>query len=405
MRVAALVHRFPSLSQTFVLNQITGLLEQGCDLEIFADGPDHAEQMHPDVSEWDLPSRTRYYGIPANYVNRLWHAGKLWRSGVGGSPQLRRRAIDIRRYGLEAASLRLLFEARALAERGPYDVVHAHFGPSGALAAQLRDVGALHGPIVTSFYGYDVTRVNAGRGYAFLFRHGDRFIAISERMRARLIALGCDPRRIIVHRLGVDLRRFEPVQRPARSYAHIVTIARFVPKKGLEYGLRAVAALARQRDIRYTIIGDGPLRHRLTALVHALRLEETVRFAGWQTQPAVIALLQQADVLLAPSATAGDGDAEGMPTAIIEAHALAVPVVATWHEGIPEVVTHGESGFLVAERDVAALSESLARLVESPELRRKMGEAGRALVMQQHDSRTLNRELLEIFADLRESAR
>jgi colanic acid/amylovoran biosynthesis glycosyltransferase len=268
-------------------------------------------------------------------------------------------------------------------------------------------MGALRGKLVTSFYGYDVSEFPRRRRrspYARLFARGDRFLAVSEEMRHNLIRSGCDPNRIVVQRLGVEPRRFAFAHDPAAARPfRILSIGRMVPKKGLEYGLMAVAALAREEPgIEYLIIGDGPRRNEIEGMVASLGLENVVRLAGWKTRPEIVDAMGSADVLLAPSVTAESGDAEGTPVAIMEALAAGLPVVSSLHAGIPEVVQEGRSGFLVPERDVPGLIAALRRLVRNPELRTRMGAQGRAAMAERHDIGKLNRRLLGIYRDLAE---
>jgi colanic acid/amylovoran biosynthesis glycosyltransferase len=296
---------------------------------------------------------------------------------------------------------RLRFESRAFRGEPPFDVIHAHFGPNGVRAVRLRERGVIEGPILTSFYGYDVGRRWTCEGYDRLFEKGDLFTALSEEMRRRLIAMGCPADRLIVHPLGVDIEQFSPRPRIAGRQMQILTIARLVPKKGVEFGLRAVAALIeRGVEAQYTIVGHGELRAKLESIAQGLGIRGSVRFAGPQPQSAIPRLLHESDVLLAPSVTAADGDAEGTPVVILEAQAMGVPVVSTMHAGTPEIVGDGKSGVLVAEGDVAALTERLARLRESPATRAEMGSSGRAIVVGNHDIRVLNRKLLGIYERL-----
>jgi colanic acid/amylovoran biosynthesis glycosyltransferase len=405
MRVAFLVSYFPSLSETFILDQITGLIDRGCDIDIFSDLPGKDDRVHPEVETYRL--RERAYELPSTqkYFERAVGAGRLLASNIGKSPGVQLRSLNVFSYGQRAVSLRLFYEAVACLSRGPYDVVHCHFGPNGLRGLMLRDIGALQGRLVTSFYGYDLSNYvrNRGRGcYSPLFSKGDLFLALSESMRRTLIELGCPEEKILVHHLGVDLNKFRSaLMRSNGGAVKILTIARLVQKKGIEYGIRAVAQLANAgRPVKYTIAGDGPLHDQLQRLIRDLGMSSVVKLEGWRRRPEVAELLADADILLAPSVTADDGDQEGTPVALMEAMAAGVAVISTHHSGIPEVIENGVSGFVVPVRSVDALSERLRYLIEHPQVRLHIGEAGRAAVQRKFDIGKLNDRLVQIYRDL-----
>lgn len=403
MRVAFLVNFFPNLSETFILNQATGLLDRGCEVDIYAGRSAGMLAIHPDVENYRLHERTHYLLISHNYVSYiLQEFGRPLVNffKVGGSPRL----STILRYGQRVMPLRLLREAAACLDREPYDVVHCHFGPNGLRGMMLREMGLIRGKLVTSFYGYDVTRYVRQHGrhcYDRLFREGDLFIAPGEAMRRQLVELGCDESKLLVHHLGVSLDRFSGADRhplPDDGSVRIVTVSRLVLKKGIEYGIRAVAELVKAgHRVTYTIVGDGPLRARLERLVQALGLGGVVKLVGWKRRPEVVDILSLSDVLLAPSVTGRNGDQEGTPVVLMEARAMGLPAVSTWHSGIPEIVEDGVSGYLVPERDVAALAEKLAYLAERPQVRTRMGQAGRKGVKERYNIDVLNDRLVETY--------
>jgi colanic acid/amylovoran biosynthesis glycosyltransferase len=274
------------------------------------------------------------------------------------------------------------------------------------LGTVLKQCGLIRGSFLTTFYGYDISSHVKQYGpdlYRHLFRSCDRVLCLSEYMQQELIRLHCPRARIRIHHLGVDLSRFTfavRTRRPDRG-VNLFTPARLVEKKGLEYAIRAVGQLVdRHPSICFRIAGDGPLRKDLEALIARLKLERHVQLLGWQTQDQVVKQLNEADIFLAPSVTAADGDQEGTPTVLIEALAQGLPVVSTLHSGIPEIVRDGESGFLVPERDVEALADRIGFLIEHPELWAKMGAAGRAHVEKHFDSNKVNDRLVELYEEL-----
>jgi colanic acid/amylovoran biosynthesis glycosyltransferase len=403
MRVLFVVHRFPVLTETFVLNQITGLIDRGVDVRILAVHRGERADVDPDGERYQLLERVTYMGVPASRAVRI---GK--RVGILIGQALRRpvvtvRSLNVVRCGLSAASLSLCHAASALPRNERFDIIHGHFGPMGQLAVDCRYTRAISGKIVTTFYGYDASSYMKRYGetcYRRLFTEGDLCIAICEPMRQRLIEIGCDPSAIELHRIGVDMRRVEPkrFEGTANRGARLFTVARLTEKKGLAYALRAVAEVYREHpSLQYTIVGDGPLRAELESLTRGLGIADAVHWKGGARHDRVIELMRDADIFLLPSVTGADGDQEGTPIVLMEALAHGLPVLSTLHSGIPEIVRDGESGFLVPERDVDALARKLRWLLERPRLWPEMGLAGRTFVQREFDISKLNDELLEIY--------
>lgn len=395
MRVAAIVHDYPSITETFVAAQIAGLGGLGCDVTVFADGIERGAQIS---SGGTAPAEVMYFGLPFKRLRERF--GKA-RSRMA-APDKSERRENVGVVHVATSMLRSKIESRAFREQKEFDLIHAHFGPSGVRAIRQRRRGSLKGPIVTSFYGYDVGRRWSRGGYDELFAEGESFLVLSRHMKDALTSLGCPEDRVEIHPLGLDLGQFPvSLKKPGATF-EIISVARLVPKKGISDALDAVAALAKRSvHFRYTIVGDGPLRPELERRVRTNGLGTFVRFAGSQPHTRVASLMRGSDVLLAPSVTAADGDAEGTPVAILEAQATGIPVVSTLHAGIPEIVESGRSGFLVAEGDSRGIAEKLHELQESPSLRATMGSAGRAIVMGNHDIGALNEKLLQHYRDVR----
>jgi colanic acid/amylovoran biosynthesis glycosyltransferase len=174
-----------------------------------------------------------------------------------------------------------------------------------------------------------------------------------------------------------------------------------VEKKGIRYGIEAVGCLiASGRPVRYTVIGEGPMRAELQELVRALDLLEHVTFEGWKSHDEVVVWMKAADVLLVPSVIAADGDEEGIPNVAKEAMAMGLPVLATRHGGIPELIGDGVSGVLVPERDSAALAERLIELIDHPERWARMGTAARRRIEAEYDIERLNDELVALYRNV-----
>jgi colanic acid/amylovoran biosynthesis glycosyltransferase len=290
-------------------------------------------------------------------------------------------------------------------ERERFDVVHAHFAPGAVYA--LPYATRYRVPLVVSFHGYDVplywnTRRFRPEYLPFLLRGRTMLeqmtlgLCASNELKELLISLGVSERKLRVHRLGIDLQRFHPVERTPTERVEVLCVGRFVEKKGFEYAIRAFAPFAERA--RLTVIGDGPRREQLRELVASLGVEHAVNFVGVLASAEVATRVAASDVLLAPSVIGRDGDRESGLIVLKEASASGVPVVATVHGGLPEIVDQGETGFLAPERDVESLSRYLAQLIEDPALRASLGRAGRAKMEREYDGR-LRADALESYYD------
>jgi glycosyltransferase involved in cell wall biosynthesis len=307
---------------------------------------------------------------------------------------------DSRRGGPIEAKLRAV---------GP-TLIHANFGTDGLLVLPLARAMGL--PLITSLRGYDVTRsdrvlLRSGRfswmryavGKKRLQTEGALFLAVSDALRDQAIARGYPEARTITHYNGVDLDRFQQDATPTEPDL-IIHVGRLVEKKGTRILIEAMRHLA---GARLVIIGDGPLRPGLTR--QAQEFGDRVRFLGSLSPEEVTKWMRRASVLAAPSVTAADGDAEGLPNVVVEAAAAGLPAVGTTHSGIPEAVEDGTTGFLVPERNVEALAARLATLLGSEPLRREMGAAARRLAERKFDRHLLTSRLEAIYDEVAGRAR
>jgi colanic acid/amylovoran biosynthesis glycosyltransferase len=146
-------------------------------------------------------------------------------------------------------------------------------------------------------------------------------------------------------------------------------------------------------------VGDGPRRQPLEALVRLLGLQNRVRFHGPLPEPAVLDLLERADLFVLPSVIASDGTMEGLPVVLVEALAAGVPVVATRISGVPELIRDGETGLLAEPGRADDLRRAMSRLLADPSAARRRAEAGRTLVEQNHDGRRSAEVLARLFHD------
>jgi len=267
-------------------------------------------------------------------------------------------------------------EARHLALRlrqSNASLLHIYFGHIGIhLLPYLRKSRL---PVVVSFHGadagIDLKKKSHLKPLGRVFELATLILPRSQAIADSLIELGCPEDKVRLHRTGIPLDRFPFAQRyvPEDGHWRFLQACRLIPKKGIETTLRGFAAfVASYPGSRLTIAGEGPLAQPLAELAEDLGIASRVSFPGFVSQAKLRDLLYQSHIFLHPSVTGPDGDREGVPNAILEAMATGLPVVATWHGGIPEAVQNGGTGLLSPEHDHEALAGSLLRLAGEPML-------------------------------------
>lgn len=270
-------------------------------------------------------------------------------------------------------------------EREECAVLHLFFGNAAVHLLPLMRRSPV--PVVVSFHGSDVAGSMVTPGYAKAVREMFSLAAAvpcrSEQLAGAVGRLGCPAEKLRLMRTVLPEIPFLQRQPPANGAWRIVQAARLVAKKGLASSLRAFAAFSKPFPLAtFTIAGEGPMEEELRRLTEELGLNDRVRFTGFLQQEALQQLFRESHIFLHPSETA-DGDVEGVPNALLEAMAGGLPVVATRHGGIPEVVHDGETGLLCAERDVEGLTAALLRLAESPEYFGQLSARASASVKEQ----------------------
>jgi len=413
MKIAFFLSSFPTLSETFVLSQITGLADRGIYVDIYAHDTGVDKVTHPDVEKYALLNTTYYYGrnhqnMPQSKILRIVKALYLLSKNLANNQLPLFRSLNIFKYGRQSQSLSLFYTVAKLHQYqlNRYDIIHCHFGYMGLEVLTLKKLGFIKGKIITTFYGSDCSSFIKKYGidlYDELFKYADVILCLSEEMKERLVKLGCPRDKIRIQHLGIDVARFQPDPSKYNNNGvlKLLTVGRMVEKKGIEYAIRAVYKLTEKYpDIEYTLIGDGPLRADLEHLCTELGISDYVRFLGPKNQTDIVDAMNRSDIFLAPSVTSENGDMEGTPTVLMEAQAMKMLVLSTFHSGIPEVVLDGRSGYLVPERNPDEIADKIRRLMEQSEMWNELRETGRKHIEKEFNTAVLSRRLERIYKSL-----
>lgn len=287
-------------------------------------------------------------------------------------------------------------------EKEKPDLVHGHFGLDSYRLISL--IKKFNVPFIVNFYGHDVIRLPQEFGwttrYNRLKNYMDCAIAGSEDMKRNLEKLGFDKSIIHTIKLAVDLDDIRFQQRE-NAKPKIMMVGRLVEKKGFSYALQAVSLLYKQMpDIEMNIFGDGELMEDLKKEAQSLGIENHVNFRGFANNPEIIDQLYKYDMLIVPSVQAKDGDREGIPQTTVEGMATGIPAIASDHAGLPELIKDGETGLQVPERNSTAIKDAIVKLVENPDLVKKLSLNGRKIVEREHNIKTQVRKTEDLYRSL-----
>jgi glycosyltransferase involved in cell wall biosynthesis len=385
-RIATIVKGYPRLSETFIAQEILGLERRGVRQLIVSlrhptDGKVHdlnreiaAEVLYLPEYLRDDPPRVRAGRAWAETAPGFASAWAAFQADLARDGSVNRR----RRWG----------QACVLARELPPDVdwLHTHYlhtpasvtryaallrGLPWSFSAHAKDIWTppeweLRQKLADASWGVTCTRANLD----YLRR------------------LSPAPQNIHLVYHGLDFSRF-PDSKPRQKVGGrltVVSVGRAVEKKGYADLLCALARLRSDPSWRLEHVGGGPLSAKLKELAARRGLADRVTWHGLQDRAFIFALLGRADLFVLPSRLARSGDRDGLPNVLMEAQAFGVPVLSTDVSGIPELVSHGETGILVRQRDVAALASALRTLMDDPRLRQRLGEAGAKRVREQFSS-------------------
>lgn len=391
--VAYVLLRFPFLTETFVADEIWHLKSQGFRVRVLSLLPPRNGAAHRVSSE--LAKETRY--APE------WYSPRLWAAQLYFLLHCPRRYLDLLirllrqpRRGAPARTFlqRMLIFLKAVAlalelRKAGIQLVHTHFAWLSGAAAMVIS-GLLRIPYTVTVHAYDIYASNDL--LEFVVRSASKVIAISEYNKVQVLAAapGLSQDSIAVIHCGIDLTMFTPAHPNHREGPlRILSVGSLIEKKGHTFLIGACEELqARGVNLICTIIGQGPQAQAVQELIRARGLEKRVVLAGGCSREEVLQAYCHADLFVLASVVAADGDRDGIPVVLMEAMAMRLPVISTHVSGIPELVRHDETGWLVPERDARSIADAVLFLSTHGEKSERLACNGRALIEQQFNIRS-----------------
>lgn len=402
MRIAMIVNSFPEISEKFLLNQVISLIDAGVELNVVAALKPSSRMRHDIFEKHHVEDSVQYLDIPRSLKKRIPGTVVRFIKLLFASPATAFRCFDSKRYGTAAKNGKLIWFAAGF-PKNSYDIVHCHFGPNGLIGAFLKDSGYVRSLIVT-FHGSDINSYPSRHGegvYRWMYERSDVVTVNTCFTGGKVTANGCSPEKIRVLPVGLITTEYAGIRNSTPDPFTLLTVGRLVEKKGHEYMLKALPTI-RERfpDVRWYVAGSGHLEGVLQEKAAELGLAESVVFLGQCDNETVKQLYSRAAVFILPSVTAPDGDMEGQGLVLQEAQYCGIPVVSTLHNGIPDGVKDGVTGYLVPEKDSAALVRAVCDLLGDPEKARNMGVEGTAFVGSFYDTRILAAKLKDWYNEI-----
>ena len=391
MRILHIVTAFPRTSGDVITPWLVELLQRlraaGHEVEVFTSAYKGAGDQVVD-------------GIP---VHRFRYFFRGWENLTHEetAPDRMRRSLLYRVLPLFFVAAGMLAIWRHV-RRHHYDVIHVHWPLPLALlgwAAQR----AHRAPLVSTFYGVELRWVKGSlRALKWLVRwaarRSDRVVAISSYTARELRELADVPIEVIPYTTALPA----PPSLPQATGGPpvLLFVGRLVERKGVPYLIEAIGLL-RDVSIRLVIVGDGPERPKLEAAARHWGVADRVEFRGKVSATELQGAYARASAFVLPSVFDARGDTEGLGVVALEAMNYGTPVVASRIGGIPDIVEDGVTGLLVPPGDAAALAATLRRVLDEPDLARKLGEAGRRRLHEQFSWEAITARWDAVYASLR----
>lgn len=358
MNIAIFSSRFPIFSQTFIATQANDISNSGHNVSILSDKVEGVSDI--------LNSDVKVYEIGRFPNTRIVQFILLTFYVFKSICFLKYKKIKDVIFDLDSGfSMKYnLIYMLSKSERIKLDWVICHFGNNAVYLQKMRDIGILESKIAVVFHAHELSKYStlnkSIRGYCRIAKKIDLALPISDFWVSDLKRYGFENKKIFVVRTGVDIRKFEFRKEYNRiDEFRLLYVGRLTEKKGIFDLLNSISLIKEKINIKLDIVGDGELKQEVGGLIESLSLVDNVKLHGKKNSSEIYNFLSTSDAYVLPSKKAVGGDMEGIPVSIMEAMATGVVVISTIHSGIPELISHGETGFLAKENDILDLAKNI----------------------------------------------
>ena len=390
---------FPTVSETFVVNNVVEAIKNDFEVTIITKNKNNVIKSSQTqlLIDHKIPDKTQVLTEPKSKSKRYLKAIVLLLN-----PVLVYYYIKYARFK-KHKSLSQLFR---LAFYYPFrnTTFHVHFANATESIIELKKIGFLKSKIIITFHGYDAYFLPTGKPLENLLKdyklYVDHITVNSTYLKKLLVEKGMTDFKINIIPIGVDATIFKPIktEREIKTPVKLITVARLVDLKGVEYGIQVLKKLIdNKHDVIYTIVGEGPEEERLKDLCDTMGIANQVHFLGIKSQPEIKNLLEDHHLFLMTSTIDKEGRREAFGVVSLEAQAMGLPVVGFNSGGFPETLIDGKTGFLVPDRDVEAMAKAVEKLINDSELFLQMSKQARQHVVENFSFEKTTKRYLELY--------
>jgi colanic acid/amylovoran biosynthesis glycosyltransferase len=388
---------FPNYSETFISNQIVNLIDSNINVLIYANSKNTDQlQTVRQLESYNLLERTTFKEklFPRNKFLRISKAlFIILKSLFSNDYKYYRKALNVSKYGYASKSLKRFYFVHYLM-KNKIDIVHAHFGPNGKEASIYKEIG-LPIKLICTFHGYDI-RLGESKPkdfYSDLFEYVDKIISISKYNYDKLVEFGLEKKKIAKINNGIDINQFKQNAKKDFRTIKILSVGRLVEDKAFHFAFKALSRFHENFpniNWEYEIIGAGKLENELKKLVEELDFSDKVKFHLYQNSEFVIELMNNSHFLLLTSIN------EALPTVILEAQAMSLPIVATNVGSVNSLVINNETGFLVSP-NLESIYSGILKMIENKDRWVYYGNNGRKMIERDYYAKSENLKLIDLY--------
>lgn len=408
LNILFIVSSFPTISETFIVNQIIYLIESGHKVRILSFKKNNIE-THSKILEHRLLEKTEFIKI-APYHKRLLDFAVIFFNANLKTKISYLKTLNFFRFKKQAINLMIFNKMYSISKFNlSFDIVHAHYGFNSDIYFELRKFYWLKkSKLLTTFHGHDMKISSLEKNrilYKQLFDEGTMLTTNNKYGKSLIQKIRNNYKNIRTLPVSLDTNYFYPssIAKSNQQKSIILFCGRLIPVKAPSLVIEIANILVNFEKIpnlKFVLIGVGPEEFKVLELIRRYKLEANIELKGALNQDHVIYEMRKSNIFVLPGITEVTGRAETQGLVIQEAQAIGLPVVVSDAGGMKYGLIDGVTGFIIPEGDVNAFAQSIKKLIQDPQLAYELGNKGRKYVVENFDSEILGKQLLETYKEL-----